>query len=260
MSKFLERLEQIYKGVPAPLGFGAPRAPRTPGLALVALISGAHSKGVGLVADLKPDAALFAGVDGQPALKELAQSLGSDLPWGARVHSLTEESAQAYQDAGCDYLAFSLRGTAVAAVGSEELAGILCVDGDIESDQLRAISGLPVDALLLSLPELSAPLTLEDLTAITRISRLVDKFIMVEMSQLPGPKELEPLRSTGVHGLVVDVGNVDAEDLAKLKAALLDMPRQRPSRRERVTAIIPSSAFPSGSIPEREEPEPDEDE
>ena len=151
-------------------------------------------------------------------------------------------------------------GTAVAAVGTEEMARILCVDSDIESDQLRAISGLPVDALLLSLPELSAPLTLEGLTAITRISRLVDKFIMLEMSQLPGPKELEPLRSAGVQGLVVDLGNVDAEELAKLKAVLLDMPRQRPGRREMVTAIVPSSVFPSSSPPEREEPEPDEDE
>ena len=260
MSKFLERLEQISRGAPTPLGFGAPRARKTPGMAMVGLVSGAHAEGIGLLAGLGPDAALVSGVDDPPALKKLTQSLGSETPWGARVSSLSEEEARAYEEGGCDLLAFSLRGTSVAAVGSEEMARILCVDPDIEADQLRAVDALPVDVLLLSVPGLSASWTLEDLAVVARVSRRVDKHILLEVSQPPGAKELEALRNTGVNGLVVDVGTVDSASLAELKAALLDMPRQRFPRKERAAALLPSSAFFPGNAPAKEEPEPEEDE
>ena len=45
------------------------------------------------------------------------------------------------------------------------------------------------------------------------------------------------------------------EKLAELKKDMLDMPRHRPNKRDRNMAILPRSAFPSGSS----EPEPDED-
>ena len=45
------------------------------------------------------------------------------------------------------------------------------------------------------------------------------------------------------------------EKLAELKKAMLDMPSHRPNKRDRNMALLPRSAFPSGSS----EPEPDED-
>ena len=260
MSKFLDRLEQISRAAPAPMGFGAARAQKTPGMALIGIVSGAYAEGIGLLAGLGPDAVLVAGVDGPPALKELGQSLGSDIPWGAKVSSLSGEDAQAYEEGGCGLLAFSLQGTSVAAVRSEEMARILCVDADIESDQLRAVDALPVDALLLSVPGRAAPWTLEDLAAVARVSRRVDKYVLLEVSQIPGAKELEALRNIGVNGLVADVTTADAANLAELKAALLDMPRQRFPRKERATAILPGSAFSLGQTPAREEPDPEPEE
>ena len=93
MSRFLDRLEQITEGVQGPLGFGVRRGPKIPGMALVGLVPGGSASSVATLADLKPDAALISGVDDPAALKVLCQPLGDDVPWGARVLSLSEENS-----------------------------------------------------------------------------------------------------------------------------------------------------------------------
>ena len=260
MSKFLDRLEQINLGAPGSMGFGASRSQKLPGMALVGLVSGNHSESIQALTGLVPDATLISGIDDPSVLKDLAQALGSEIPWGARLSSFGEKEAQILEDGGCDLMAFPLLDTTVTAVASEEMARVLCVEMDIDSEQLRAIDALPVDMLLLPSSGISTPWTLQDLAAIGRVSSRVNKYILVETSQLPGPKELEALRNIGVHGLVVDVAAVESQKLAELKTAMQDMPRQRSGRKERVTAILPPSAFPGGFSPAREDPEPEEDE
>ena len=260
MSKFLDRMEQISRGAPAPLGFGVTRPEKTPGMALVGLITSNYSSGVSAVAELAPDAALVADGPGQAAISELAQPLGSELPWGVRATSMTQEEARAYQEGGCDLLAFPMEGTSVAAVATDEIARILCVDPDIEEGELRGIMALPVDMLLLSMSGHSGPWTLSELAVVGSVSRRAgDKYILVEVSQPPHDNELEALRDIGVHGLVVDVEQVTSKDLARLKKGLLEMPRQRPGRRVRHNAIVPGSAFLPGEASDSEDEDEDED-
>ena len=260
MSKFLDRLEQIDLGTSTSMGFGASRAQRPPGMALVGLVSGNHSEGIQTLMGLVSDATLVSGIGVPSVVKDLVQALGSDIPWGARLSSLDENEAQILEQGGCDLVAFDLQNTAVNAVASEDIARVLCIGMDIDSEQLRTIGALPVDVLLLPMADVSAPWSLLDLAAIGKVSSRVDKYILVEVSQPPGPKELEALRNIGVHGLVIDVAAVETKRLAELKTAMQDMPRRRSGRKERVTAVVPSSAFPGGFSPEREEPEPEEDE
>ena len=260
MSKFLDRLEQIIQGTPPPMGFRAPRAQKTPGMALVGLVSKAYPKGVSTLRALGPDAVLISGAKSATAVKESTKSLESKISWGARVSALSHEDARAFEEGGCDLLAFSLTGTSLAAVTTEGMARVLCIDKDIESEQLRAIDALPIDALLLSGVDISETWTLEDLASIARISYRVDKYILLDISQVPGAKELEALRNTSVNGLVVDVGVVDSGGLTELKQALLDMPRQRPPRRERAAALLSRSAFYFEQQGPEPEPEPEEEE
>jgi hypothetical protein len=260
MSKFLDFLERIRDGAPAPMGFGAARAEeKLPGMALVGLVSGDHATGVGVVSEIKADAALLTGVDSPEGLKKLTESLSS-LPWGARVSSLTQEEAQAYQDNGSDLLAFTLEGTLASALACDEIARVLCLAPDIEEQELRAIASLPVDVFLLSMTGVSWSWTLKDLAMVGAISRRVDKYVLIEVSQPPGEKDLEALRDIGVHGLVVDVGAVASSSLSQLKTSLLEMPRPRSSRRERSRAILPGSVFAPGPAPTPQHEEDDEDE
>ncbi|PKB73230.1 MAG: hypothetical protein BZY75_02905 [SAR202 cluster bacterium Io17-Chloro-G7] len=259
MSKFIDRLDRIMEGTPAAMGFGVRREQKSPGMALLAIVSGSDAKALEQVAELNPDGVLVSGVDDPAKLKEACQALGESIPWGKPVTSLTEDEANSYEKEGCDLLAFSLQGTSLAAVGSEDVARILRVDITMDPEQLRVIDALPVDVLLIGGPGETTAWSLEDLMAVAGVSRRVNKYVIVETSQLPGAKELEALRSAGINGLAVDVAKVPAEKLTELRKAQEDMPRQRPNKRDRTLAILPQSAFPYGSSSEPQEPEPDEE-
>jgi len=254
MSKFLDVLERIRDGESAPLGFAAARAQKLPGIALVGLVSQGHAKGIKLAADVSVDALFVSGAAGPDGLKKLTGSV--KIPWGARVSSLAEEEAQAYQDNGSDLLVFNLDGTAASAVASDNIARILCVDTGIEESELRTIASLPVDAFFISMTSVSGPWTLRDLATLGFISRRVDKYILLEVSQPPGKRDLEALRDVGVSALVMDVSSAGAEGLSALRTALLEMPRPTSRSRRRNRAILPGSAF---SLQPPSEPEPDDD-
>ena len=257
MSKFLDVLERIRDGVSAPLGFGATRAEKLPGIALVGLVSGSHAKGIKVAADAAADAVIVAGAKDAGALKKMTASLKS--PWGAQVSSLSEAEAQAYQENGSDMLVFNLEGTAASALASENIARVLCIQPGIEEAEFRAIASLPVDAYLVSMKDVSGPWTLRDLATLGSFSRRVDKYILLEVSESPGPKDLEALRDMGVSGLVVDVAAAGAEGLGALKTALLDMPRATSRNRTRSRAILPSSAFFPPEQPLQDDGDDDDD-
>jgi hypothetical protein len=259
MSKFLDLLERINEGAPAPLGFGVVRPPKLPAMVLVGLVSGDHTKGIAAVADLGLDAALLSGIDGPEGLKKLGDSLPGK-PWGARLGSLSQEEAQAYQDSGSDLLAFGLDGTSASAVAEDEMARILCIDAAIDEQELRALASLPVDVFLIPLTQDTDTLTLRDLATFGLICRRSDQYILLEVSKPPGKKDLEALRDIGVHGLVVDVGSVDPDGINTLKTDLLDLPKPNYRRREKFRAILPGSVYSSGAAePEYEEEEEEEE-
>ena len=254
MSKFLDRLEQINTNAPAPMGFGTRRAPRAPGMALVALVSAAHAASCEIVASVSPDAALLSGVEGTDALKGMVEGL-SEVPWGVQSDGLSEESAKSSQDAGGDMVAFGLQDTAVGALTSKDIARILCLGTDVDEGQLRAIEALPVDVIMVRAPGKTGAWSLGELAAITAVTTRTSKYVLVEVSAPPANNELEILRDAGIQGLALDVGTTSQAALAELKQALQDMPRPQPDRRDRRAALLPGSAFPRGDAPPHEDPD-----
>lgn len=261
MGKFLDLMEHVINGAPAGLGFGAARASKVPSMALIALVSGRHSTGLKTAAGLAPDATLLSGLKDPAALQELKGALPKTL-WGVRTDGLNDADAQAYREHGCDLLVFQLQGTLASALDGEEVGRVLCLEPGVEEHELRAIDTLPVDALLVNMSTVSGPWMLHDLMAVGSISRRASKYILVAVAQPPGKKDLEALRDLGVRGLVLDVGVATPEALTELKAALLEMPRRRPQRKERTAALLPGSVYaaPQAAAPHHEEEEEEEDE
>ena len=259
MSKFLDRMERIMLAGPGGMGFGVVRTEKTPGLALIGLVSGSYAKGLATVSKLVLDAALLSGIDSATGLKRIEKSLPS-VPWGVKTSTLTEESAREFRDGGCDLLAFSLENTAASALATDDAARILYIEADIEERELRAIAALPVDILILPMKDVTGPWELANLSAVASITRRTDKYILLEVANAPSDNDLEALRNAGVHGLVLDVAAVGSDTLEKLKAAALQMPRMRSTGRGRATALVPTSVFPSAAGPEREEEEEEDEE
>ncbi len=252
-SKFLERLDEIREGAPPRLGFGTRRPEKTPGMALI--VSAEGSDGAATASGLAPDAIIVSGTAVVDA-GAIGEASGS-VPWGARAASLSVESAAAWREAGADPIVFSLADTALGAVTSKDSARVLVVDSGLPPEDLRDINPLPVDAVLVSLPGDPANWTLQDLSAVARVSGRVGKHLLAEVSGAPDGDTLEALRNAGVVGLVIDV-SAGEETINGLKELLLSMPRPGADRRSRSSAILPGSIY-AARRPAPAEDDPDDD-
>ena len=257
-SKFLDRLDEIREGTPASMGFGPARSQKTPGMALVLLVSSKHKAGATTAGGLSPDAVIISGIGTPDKVGELKETL-ADLTWGVRADALSSEDAQSYRDSGCDLLAFQLQGTALGAIYSEDSMRVLCVDPNTAAEDLRDINALPVDAVMVPLPGASADWTLEDLSRVAKVSGKMGKYVLAEIADAPDAEALKVLRAAGIIGLVLDVSAGTAA-IKRLRTALMDMPRSGSNRTGRSSAILPGAVYAAAGPPASEPDEPDEDE
>jgi hypothetical protein len=254
MSKFIDRLDEIIEGAPARMGFGPPRAEKTPGLALIVQVSSSHKAGAATATEVSPDGILVSGLTGPSQATDLKDALSNAI-WGIRTASLSTEDAKAYEEAGSGVLAFQLKGTSIGAVSSEDAAKILCIDTDLDIEELRDINALPVDAVIFPLSGASSSWTLDDLSKVARISGRLGKYLLAEITEPPTADDLKVLRTAGINGLVLDV-SVGKETLETLKQSLMEMPKAGPDKPSKSNAILPGAAYSAQeeeSAPEHEE-------
>ena len=251
-SKFIDRLDEIREGAPPRMGFGPARSSKTPGLALLLVVSQDHQTAAAQAAALSPDAVLLAGLAGPPEAAALRETLAGVL-WGVQTAGpLPAAAAQAYRDGGAALLAFGLQGAALGAVSDKDTARILLTDPSMPPEDLRDLNALPVDAALVPLAAGEGELTLEDLARLARVGARVGKHLLAQTARPPQPAELEALRDAGVVGLALDAA-AGAEAIAALQQSLLNMPRPGANRRRRSSALLP------GAIYGGPQPEPDDD-
>ena len=253
-SKFLERLDEIREGAAPRLGFGTTRPPRLPGLALI-VSSDSGKDGAASAAGLSPDAVIVGGQDTTQA--EGIGEAASGANWGVRVDGLTVADAASWREAGADVLVFSLPGTALGAVNSKDAARVLVVDSKTPSEELRDISPLPIDAVLVSLPGDPAGWMLQDLSSVARISGRVGKHVLAEITGAPDEDTLEALRNIGVSGLIIGL-SAGEDTISGLKESLLNMSRPGSDRRSHSSAILPGSVY-AARRPAPAEDDPDDD-
>ncbi len=261
MSRFLDRLERINRGVATSMGFGSSaRAEKLPAMALLGMLSGGDksAQGASNLASIGADGALIEGVGIDEVLKELAKALDK-VPWGIRVEGLNGERASSFRERGCDFLAFGPENTLIAALEDENTAYLICVQPDMDERHLRAIEDLPIDAVLLSLKSAEPPLTLQHLITIGSVRGAFSKYLLLEVGGVLTSKELEGLRDIGVDGLVVDATSLSAEELEALKGRLLALPRRQRSRGGKSSAVLPRTVYSPPSSPSREEEEEEEE-
>ena len=152
MSKFLDRLDKVNRGAPAPMGFGAAvRTEKLPSMALLGSISDTKKAGqaASALAKIGADGAVINGMSTEDVLHRVAKNLG-DVPWGLMVGELKGDDAANYKEKGCDFLAFGPEAALLGAFEDEDTGYLLCIPPDMEERYLRAVDDLPVDAALLS--------------------------------------------------------------------------------------------------------------
>ena len=231
MSRFIDRLERIDRGATTSMGFGATVRPeKIPAMGLVGTLSklGKSAAGAANLAKVGADAALLQDMDAEKLPDRLVKALG-EVPWGIKVPHLNEEQVSRYKDQGCDFLAFHPEGALLEALSEDEDPGyILCIQPDMAGRSLRAIEGLPVDAVMLSLKPEEPPLTVQHLITIGAVRSAFSKYLLLEVPAALTTRELDGLREIGVDSLVVDADVHSVEELEGLKDRLTNLPKRQP--------------------------------
>ena len=258
MSKLLEKLERSAKGSPTRLGFGpATSREKVPPVIFVGAIAKEHTKGAKALAQAGGDAVVLRVPRADsPEVGQLQKSL-DNLPWGLWAEHLEGEKVEDLKKQGCDFLVLDAERTPLEAVEEGDTARILAVRADMEERLLHTLEDLPVDAILLQLPDTTFPLTLHHLMLISVVRGMTFKYLLLERPSLPTTRELELLRDAGVDGLVVDVAATTIQELSQFRQQLQDLPKRK-LHGERLTPTLPQ---PRAGLPiQREEQEEEEEE
>jgi hypothetical protein len=259
MSELISRLEKIAKGSPTPMGFGAAaRAEKVPCMAVVGLLRANHLKKADLAVKVKLDAVLLEGDGLEKDLANISGALKS-VPWGVAAEELDGKTAKALIEKGCDFFVVSPEKTQIEAMKEEKSAYLFPVPPDADDRFLRGVEALPVDAVILSLDSGDSPLTLQNFISIGAIRSMLDKYVFLKVATAPTSKELETLRDAGVDALVMDVEKSSEKALTELKERLLDLPKPRKGRSERLNPLLPRLSQKTSASTRRTEPDEDDD-
>lgn len=247
MSKLLVTLEKINKGSPARLGFGtASRGERTSSMALIGRLSRNYNQGAKRLAKMGADGALLEGDDLGSKLSDVIRALGA-VPWGICATELDAEKTDEFAQKGCDFFLVNANTVTVDALKDDRVAYILELPPDPDEGMLRAIEDLPVDVVFMSFGSVETPLVLQHLIAICSARSSFDKYIALEVPAGLSPKEVELLRDVGVDALVIDAASSSEKEISSLKEILLRVPRQRKSRSEKMSPVLPRGSFDASS-------------
>lgn len=244
MSRLIEKLTQVSKDAPQPIGFrvALPISSKPPMLLVVSLT---QIENIDNPADsvTGADAVLLHSAKGTPgsaALQKIAPSL-PDIPWGSWLEDTSEKRMEMIAKSGADFVVFPTASAVLAADQEDKMGKILQVQSSLNEGLLKAVNNLPVDAVLaVTEQEKESSLTWQHLMALQRFVNLLTKPLLASMPPNVTYNELKALWEIGVDGVVVEVSaKQPAAKLEKLRQAINRLASLPPRKRVKVEALIP---------------------
>jgi len=243
MSQLIDKLNRVSQAVPQAMGFGAMQQvlPK-PKMLLIADLAQAN---IDRLADYVTGA--DAGLLHISNLSEGAKTLGeicqvvSDIPWGGWLRDVGQGGMKQIAEAGCDFVVFPPANTSLALLQDSKLGKILQVEASLSEGLLRAVDGLPVDAVLTAgEPEGEYFLTWHHLMLFQRLADLLTKPLLVSVPSKVTANELQVLWETGVEGVMVRVGVGQPEGrLKELRQVIDKLTFTSPRKRGKAEALLP---------------------
>ncbi len=249
MSKLADRIKRAGRTEAAPIGFGVTSERTTaPTMLCLLRLDKDQAKKVGKEAVGSTDAVIVSGLEAGK-LKEVVKKLG-DVPVGLRLDGAQRSKVEAACKAGADFVLLDEKSSAETIL--EEKAGlVLQIGADLSDAELRALAGLPLDAL--EIAPMGEPFTVRRLLELRRLSLLAQTPLLAEVTPDIAASRLEALREAGVAGVVVD--GKFADKLPALRETMLSLPAKSRHRAERAVSALPSPT----AAPEAEEEMPEEE-
>ncbi len=230
MSQLSKKIRAAGRAEPAPLGFTSITSQVRQNSLLCgvrlrdpAAAAGAASKGADFVILEDVARSKVKGVAKVDASVGVAGDFDSD-------------ALEALVQAGVDFVVLAGPGADAAPLANESLGRVMVLDSELDDTYLRLLGDLGLDALVVVAPE--APLTVERLLAVRRLSALARTPLLANAKPDIDEKSLELLRDSGVAGIVLD----DAGKLAALKKRIAALPPRGRRKEDHSDAVIPAQA------------------
>lgn len=248
MSKLADRIRKASRLETTPMGFGTGTTLKpSPTMLSLVRLSAAEADKAAQAAARGADAVIFEGID-VSKLKERAQK-ADQLSLGVRLSKAERAAVAAQRQAGADFVVLDPQSASAEAILEDGIGLVLALGWDTPDTTLRLLEPLPLDALLVPMPD--APLTLGRLLELRRISVLSRTPLLTEISAGADTSQLHALREAGVAGVIIDARALDR--LPALREAISSLPARARRREEHPEAILP--APPHAEAPAEEEEE-----
>ena len=208
MSRFLDKLTQVSRAVPQPVGFRSSQpVPSKPRMLLIASLAQAN---IDSLADYVAGA--DAGLLHIPKLNSASKILQKiseaipDIPWGGWLTGSAQEGIKQRSKISCDFVVFPAASTPLAILQDDEMGKVLEAESSLSEGSLRAVNELPVDAVLIASEQgESYSLTWHHLILFQRFANLLTKPLLVSIPSKVTSVEFQTLWEVGVDGVVIEV-------------------------------------------------------
>jgi hypothetical protein len=260
MSKFIDRLNQVSRVAPPPMGFRAGASLLAkPKMLLVASLAGVD---VDQLAEqvAEADAGLIAIAKASLAAKaftEVARA-APKLIWGGWLKDIAVKDIAPMAKAGGDFIVFPAATTPISIAQNRELGKVLEVEASLGEGLLRAAGELPVDAVLIDGGKKDS-LTWHNLMLFQRFAELLAKPLLVSVPAGVTAGELQSLWEVGVDGVVVEVGTGQAVDRIKKLRGIIDKLTFPPQRQHKKAEALLPRVVPVAETAAEEEEEDESD-
>lgn len=258
MSRLLDKLNQVSRAVPQPVGFRTSQpAPSKPRMLLIASLAEAN---IDSLADYMAGA--DAGLLRIPKLNSAAKIIQkisqavSDIPWGGWLTDSAQEGMKQIAKIGGDFVVFPAATTPLALLQDEKIGKVLEVEPSFSEGSLRAVNELSIEAVLIASEQgESSFLTWHHLILFQRFANLLTKPLLVSIPAKVTSAELQALWEAGVDGVVVEVEIGQPDRLKETRQIVDKLVFSSRRKRGKLEPSLPYVSRETGVVEEEEEEE-----
>jgi hypothetical protein len=262
MSRFIDKLNRVGRVTAQSMGFRTAPSSSAPKILLIASLA--------QWGDAESLAGSFEGADAVllrlaksalagKTLQKIARSL-PDVPWGGWGEDISAKEAGTMVGAGCDFVVFPASSRVAATPQDDKVGKVLQVELALDDGLLRAVNGLPVDAVLAAGGyEAGGSMAWHQLIQIQRLANLVDKPLLVLAPPDMAAGELKALWEAGADGVVVEFDAGQPGRWQELRQSINELPPRTSRKRGKAEALLPRLVEEKTAVIEEEEEEEEEE-
>ncbi len=258
MSRLIDKFQKAAKSSPQPMGFRTARdAVKEPG---ILLIVGAPPEAIKNVNDIGKAGAVLVRPDAALTPKNVQKIIAAlpDVPAGLYIEDADDKELEALAEAGADFFIFPASGRIIPAANDKKTGRILQVESSLDDSLLRAVNGLPVDAVLVSDTFTGGALSWHELMIFQHLGNTLAKPLIFNIPADITEDEMKALFEAGADGVLVDGSALKAGDLKKIMESIAKLPPRAARKRGRIEVMLPRPGGEGPAPPPPDEEEEDE--